>query len=284
MTKRLGILGFPLGHTLSPIMHGAALQKLGIDATFQAWPTPPDQLAEAVRKLRSDDHLGASVTLPHKQAVIPMMDGLDQWAEEIGAVNCIVNRDGKLSGYNTDADGFIRALKAEAAFDPAGSSAVLIGAGGAARASAFALRRAGVQRLTIANRTLERARALADDLRRGRFRPSAIELDRDALADVVPYADLIVNATSVGMAGGAAPSASPVSADLISDRALAYDLVYAPTVTPFLREAEKAGARAVGGLSMLVYQGVEAFRLWTGQDPPADVMFAAARAAIRAAS
>jgi shikimate dehydrogenase len=262
-------------------MHGAALAKLGIDATFQAWPTPPDRLAEAVLKLRAPDHLGASVTLPHKQAVIPLVDSLDGWASEIGAVNCIVNREGKLRGYNTDAGGFIRALREEAAFDPAGSSAVMIGAGGAARAAAFALRRAGVQRLTIANRTVARARALVDELRRGRFRPSAIELTRDALADVVPYADLIVNATSIGMSGGAAPTASPVSADLISDRALAYDLVYSPPVTPFLREAERAGARALGGLSMLVYQGVEAFTLWTGREPPVDVMFAAARGALK---
>jgi shikimate dehydrogenase len=281
MTKRLGILGFPLGHTLSPAMHGAALRKLGIDATFEAWPTAPEHLGDAVRRLRDAEHLGASVTLPHKQAVIPMMDSLDDWAGEIGAVNCIVNRAGKLRGYNTDADGFIRALREEAAFDPAGSSAVMIGAGGAARAAAYALRRAGVQRLTIANRTLSRARSLCDDLRRGRFRPTAIELDRDALADVVPYADLIVNATSVGMSGGSASAESPVGADLISDRALAYDLVYAPPVTPFLREAERAGAKAVGGLSMLVYQGVEAFTLWTGQDPPVDVMFAAARAAMK---
>jgi len=281
VTARLGILGYPLGHTLSPVMHTAALVKLGIDATFEAWPTPPDRLAEAVLKLRSPDHLGASVTLPHKQAVIALVDSLDDWASEIGAVNCIVNREGKLRGYNTDAGGFIRALREEAAFDPAGSSVVMIGAGGAARAAAFALRRAGVQRLTIANRTVARARALGDELRRGRFRPSAIELTRDALADVVPYADLIVNATSVGMSGGAAPTASPVSADLISDRALAYDLVYSPPVTPFLREAERAGARAVGGLSMLVYQGVEAFALWTGREPPVDVMFAAARGALK---
>ncbi|MBM3959118.1 MAG: shikimate dehydrogenase [SAR202 cluster bacterium] len=281
MTKRLGIFGFPLGHSLSPAMHGAALRLLGIDATFEAWPTPPDQLRTALKVMRQADHLGASVTLPHKQAVIPMMDTIDEWAREIGAVNCIANRGGKLFGFNTDAGGFIRALREEAAFDPAGSSVVLLGAGGAARAAGFALRRAGAQRLTVANRTMERAEALAGDLRQGRFRPGACGIDRDSLADVVPYADLIVNATSIGMRGGPAASESPVSADLISDRALAYDIVYAPPVTPFLREAERAGARAVGGLSMLVYQGVEAFKLWTGNDPPVDAMFEAARGAIK---
>lgn len=133
MTKRLGIFGFPLGHSLSPAMHGAALRLLGIDATFEAWPTPPDQLRTALKVMRQADHLGASVTLPHKQAVIPMMDTIDEWAREIGAVNCIANRGGKLFGFNTDAGGFIRALREEAAFDPAGSSVVLLGAGGAAR-------------------------------------------------------------------------------------------------------------------------------------------------------
>ncbi|MBI4305042.1 MAG: shikimate dehydrogenase [Chloroflexi bacterium] len=282
MTGRLGILGYPLGHTLSPVIHQAALKELGIDGTFEAWPTPPEQLPAALRTLRAPDHLGASVTIPHKQAVTPALDSLDAWASEIGAVNCIVNRGGELHGYNTDAGGFIRALKEEAAFDPAGASAVLLGAGGAARAAAFALRKAGVSRLTIANRTPERAEALAAELRRGRFRPEAVELDRDALADAVPYADLIVNATSVGMTGGGAADTSPVTAELISDRALAYDLVYAPPVTPFLQEAEQAGARAVGGLSMLVYQGAEAFTLWTGKPAPVGVMFAAARAAIKA--
>lgn len=279
MKKRLGIIGYPLGHTLSPVFQQAGLDAAGIDATFEAWPTPPESLAERVTSIRAPDCLGLCVTLPHKQAVMPMLDSIEPAAQQIGAVNWIVNRDGKLSGHNTDASGFLRAVREELRFDPKGADAIVIGAGGAARAAVFALREAGVSRLTIANRTFSRAQALADDLRKDRFRPRAIELTKDSLADVAPYADLIVNATSMGMAGGPAAGESPVSADLISDRAVVYDIVYAPPVTPLLRETEAAGARGATGLSMLVYQGVVGFELVTGVEAPAEVMISAARVA-----
>jgi len=279
MSKRMGIIGYPLGHTLSPAFQQPALDHLGIDAVFEVWPTPPDELAERVASLREPDCFGGCVTLPHKQAVMPMLDSIDETASVIGAVNWIVNAEGKLTGHNTDAPGFLRSLREEAGFDPGGCNAVLFGAGGAARAVTYALRDAGCSRLTIANRTVERAEALVADMTSGRFRPRAGSLDRDELADTVPYAELLVNATAMGMAGGPMPEVSPVTADLISSRALAYDVVYSPPMTPFLREAEAAGGRTASGLSMLVYQGVVGFELCTGREAPVDVMTAAMKAA-----
>jgi len=281
MTERMGIIGYPLGHTLSPVFQQAALDHLGIDGAFETWPTPPEELSERVASFREPGSLGCCVTLPHKQAVMAMLDTVDETATGIGAVNWIVNLDGKLSGHNTDAPGFLRSLREEAGFDPAGCSAVLFGAGGAARAVAYALRTAGCSKLTIANRTVERAEALAANMTDGRFRPLATGLAKDELADSVPYAELLVNATSLGMAGGPSPDATPVTADLISSRALAYDVVYAPPVTPFLQEAEAAGGRTASGLSMLVYQGVIGFELCTGREAPVNVMLEALRKAVR---
>ena len=275
MTTRLGIIGYPLGHTLSPAFQQAALDHLGEDTTFEAWPTAPEDLAERVAALREPDCLGCCVTLPHKQMIMSLLDAVDETARDIGAVNWVTHRDETLTGHNTDAPGFLRSLREEAGFDPAGCSAVLFGAGGAARAVAHALRGAGCAKLTIANRTVERARDLAAEMTHGRFRPVATSLERDELADSVPYAELLVNATSLGMSGGPSPDASPVTADLVSGRAMAYDAVYAPPVTPFLKEVEAAGGRTTSGLSMLLYQGVIGFELCVGREAPADVMMAA---------
>ena len=278
MPKRIGIIGYPLGHTLSPVFQQAGLDELGVDAVFSAWETAPDDLEKTVASFREDDCMGSCVTLPHKQAVMPLLDEIDDAAAEIGAVNWIINDGGKLRGHNTDAPGFLRAVREELDFDPSGADALVIGAGGAARAIVFALRDAGVTRLTIANRTLSKAQALADDLRKGRFRAGAIELNRESLTDYAPYADLIVNTSSMGMAGGPAENSSPLASDLISDRTVVYDIVYAPAETPLFHEAEMAGARAATGLSMLVYQGIVGFELATGLDAPAELMLRTARA------
>ena len=281
MTKSMGIIGYPLGHTLSPVFQQAGLDHLGIDATFSAWPTPPEELESTIASWRDESFMAGCVTLPHKQEVMALVDEIDETAQLIGAVNWVINRDGKLVGYNTDSPGFLRALRQMANFDPAGKTAVVFGAGGAARAIVHGLRTGGVTKLTIANRTTGRARQLAADLTDGRFKPNPIGMDRDELADVVPYADLLVNASSMGMAGGDAATESPVSAELVSADSLAYDAVYAPPMTPFLREVERAGGTTAGGQSMLVFQGVEGFELATGRDAPVDVMFEAIAKATR---
>lgn len=272
-TKRLGIFGYPLHHSLSPLFQQAALDAMGIDAKFEGWPTPPEKFAEAVEGLRADDYLGCCITQPHKEAALELVDELDPDAEAIGAVNTIVNTNGRLKGYNTDAPGFIRGLRESTGLEPEGKSALVLGAGGAARGIVYALREAGVTRMAIANRTEERAQVLANDMSRARFRPDAMSLNVDKLANVAPYADLIVNATSMGMRDGSAMKESPIPPELISGNSVCYDAVYVPPMTPFLEAAEDAGATIAGGLSMLIYQGAEGFKLWTGQDAPVDVMF-----------
>jgi shikimate dehydrogenase len=272
-TKRLGIFGYPLHHSLSPLFQQAALDAMGIDAKFEGWPTLPEKFAEAVEGLRADDYLGCCITQPHKEAALELVDELDPAAEAIGAVNTIVNTNGRLKGYNTDAPGFIRGLRESTGLEPEGKSALVLGAGGAARGIVYALREAGVTRMAIANRTEERAQVLANDMSRARFRPDAMSLNVDKLANVAPYADLIVNATSMGMRDGSAMKESPIPPELISGNSVCYDAVYVPPMTPFLEAAEDAGATIAGGLSMLIYQGAEGFKLWTGQDAPVDVMF-----------
>jgi shikimate dehydrogenase len=212
---------------------------------------------------------------------MPLVDELTEAAEAVGAVNWIFNRDGKLVGHNTDGTGFLRALKEKAGFDPEGVDAVVFGAGGAARAIVYALKTTGVARLTIANRTLEKAQILASEFSEGRFKPTAIGMDRDELANYVPYATLLVNTTSLGMAGGPAELATPATADMISADTVGYDAVYAPPETKFLREVEEAGGTPAGGMTMLVFQGIEGFEMATGKSAPVDIMFAAIEKALR---
>lgn len=281
VTKYLGILGYPLGHSLSPVFQQAALDHYGLDVTYQAWPVEPGALAEAVARLRGGDYLGANVTVPHKEAVIPLLEALEPTAAKIGAVNTVVKRDGKLEGHNTDARGFLEALRREMGFTPAGKLAVVLGAGGAARAVGFALLEAGVQRLTIANRTPERAERLAANLARlTQDKQRVLAVAWGKLPAELAGCHLLVNCTSMGLKHSPAEKESPVTAELINKECLVYDLVYNPAQTPLLKEAEKAGARTLGGLAMLVFQGAASFELWTGKEAPVDIMFEAATKAL----
>ena len=280
LTLRAGIFGYPIRHSISPPMHQAAFDHAGIDATYEAWETHPDDLANGVLSLRDDRCLGANVTVPHKQAVIEHLDEVDDLASRIGAVNTIINSNGRLLGANTDADSFITSLEVWGGLDPAGLDAVLVGAGGAARAAAHALADSGVGSLTIANRTLDRAQSLAAEIAALGVDARAIGLSNTEFGAVCSRADLLVNSTSVGMLHGPAEDASPVPEGAIAPGCVVYDMVYNPPDTPLLRAAENAGARVVGGLPMLVYQGAAAWSRWTGKEAPADVMFRAARAAL----
>jgi shikimate dehydrogenase len=281
MSSNIGVMGHPIGHTKSPIFQQAGLDELGIDETFEAWDVLPEDLEAKVATFRESGFIASCVTLPYKQDVIPLVDELTEAAEAIGAVNWIFNHDGKLVGHNTDGSGFLRALKEKAGFDPKGANAVVFGAGGAARAIIYALKTAGVNRLTIANRTVERAQALANDFSEGRFKPTATGMTRDELTNYVPYANLLVNTTSLGMAGGPAELATPATADMISADAVGYDAVYAPPITKFLREVEEAGGEPAGGMTMLVFQGIEGFEMATGKTAPVDTMFSAIEKALK---
>jgi shikimate dehydrogenase len=276
MTQRLGIIGFPIGHSISPIFQQAGLDHLGIEATYEKWEVAPDDVGNFVNGLRASGTLGINITVPHKQAVIPFVDEVDEWATTAGAVNTIVNHDGRLSGHNTDGPGFLRALLVETGYDPKGTRALILGAGGAARGILLALVRGGVDSLVIANRTLERAETLAQLSSDNGVNGEGIALFGDALTEAAASADLIVNCTTMGMSHGPDEQGSPLSAAQIPASCIVNDVVYNPLVTPVLKAAAEAGATTLGGLHMLVYQGVLSFQMWTGQDAPVDVMLAAA--------
>ena len=272
MTKRLGIIGYPIDHSISPIFQQAALDYIGIDAIYEKWEVTPEKVGDFVNQLRAPDSLGINVTLPYKRAVIPFLDEVDEWATSAGAVNTIVNQGGHLSGHNTDGPGFLQALLNETGYDPKGTSALILGAGGAARGILLALVRGGVESIVIANRTLEPAGELSRLSYDSGVASEAISISGDALNEAANSADLIVNCTSLGMSHGPDELGSPMSAAQIPATAIVNDLVYTPMLTPMLKEAAEAGATALGGLHMLIYQGVLSFKMWTGQDPPVDVM------------
>ena len=280
MTKFVGLIGFGLKHSISPQFQQAAFDYLGLDIRYEVWETNKDDLSKVVEGMRDASKLGANVTIPHKEAVLPLLDDVDNDARRIGAVNTIVNRGGKLIGYNTDASGFTRALRDDGAFSPRNKRVVLLGAGGAARAVGFALVDAGVRSLIILNRSVERGRALAWDLKVSDTEVAALSWKDGNTLTALAECDLLVNCTSVGMKDGSGEGKSPLGIGLIPKRALVYDVVYNPMETPLLAAAKKAGARTLGGLPMLVYQGVASFELWTGKSAPIDIMMRVAKRAL----
>ncbi len=279
-TAKLGIIGFPIRHSISPAFQQAALDHLGLDATYQGWEVKPEDVGEFVNGLRSPGTLGINVTVPHKEAVIPFLDEVDDWSTSAGAVNTIVNREGKLTGHNTDGPGFLRALREAGSFSPQGKNVLVLGAGGAARGVVLALIRDGAGHIAIANRTLSRAQQLSRMARDNGLDAQSISLEEDGLAAAAASANLIVNCTTVGMSHGPDVAGSPLPPSLIPATSLVYDLVYNPLETPLLRDAARAGAGTLGGIYMLVYQGADSFKMWTGQDAPVAVMLEAATKAM----
>jgi len=278
-TKLCGVIGDPVSHTLSPAMHNAAMTSLGLDCVYLAFLVKSASLSAAIQGMKALGMKGLNVTIPHKVAVLRFLDELDPLAQDIGAVNTIVNREGKLSGYNTDAGGFMDSLRA-AGFEAQGKKAVLMGAGGAARAIAFALISDGAQ-VTILNRAsgLEQAALLARSLSRVAKSPvKALELNEANLKSSLSRAGLLVNATSAGMSPSI--TETPVAAHLLKPGLTVFDVVYAPLETTLLREAKEAGCTVISGLEMLVRQGALAFELWTGKEAPLDVMRQAALTAL----
>ncbi len=268
-----GVIGDPVDHSLSPFLHNAAFEHLGIAARYERWRTSSAELSQRIASLRAPHMLGANVTLPHKRAVVPLLDLLDPQAEQIGAVNTIVRLpDGQLEGCNTDAPATVATLREDAGFDPTGKRIVLLGASGAARAAAYALITAQATALTVINRTLERAEELlADVLASSDADPylRALTPDDPDVPEAIASADLIINATSLGWHA----DETPLPGHLIPATALVFDMVYRPT--RLLREAAQAGAATLDGRGMLVRQAALSFERWTGVPAPLDVMFAA---------
>lgn len=278
----VGVIGSPVAHSLSPLLHEAAFAELGLARRWRsfAFAVPEGQAADALDALRRNDLTGVSVTMPHKAAVAGLVDACSDVAERLDAVNCVVNRRGALWGTNTDGEGFVASLRRGAAFEPAGRRCLVVGAGGAARAVILALATAGAARVDVANRTPERARTAAA---LAGASGSVVDLGQpDSLATVVEAADLVVNATPVGMAGTAGASqegAWLADPGLLRRGQVAVDLVYAPRHTPWLDAAASRGATALGGLGMLVHQAAAQIRLWTGSEAPIEAMWRAADAA-----
>lgn len=280
MTKLVALLGHPVAHSISPAFQQAALDACGLDARYEAWDVQPADLRGAVERLRGGDLLGANVTVPHKVATLALIDRPDPTAERVGAINTVVNSGGLLEASNTDVAG-VRGALADAKIRVEGERVVLLGAGGAARSVVIALAALGAVGLTVANRTAGRAEALRTLA--GAALPVAIcPLDpaSEELRAALSEAALVIHCTPLGMRHGPDEKRSPLPGSAFRPGQVAFDSVYTPERTPFLAEASRGGARAVGGLAMLVHQGAASFRLWTGIEPPVDVMFDAARDAL----
>lgn len=275
----LVLLGYPLGHSISPVFQQAALDYYSLPVEYRAMPTPPNQLGKVVNELRNQGYLGANVTIPHKEAVCDHLDEVDSLATSIGAVNTIVKDGSRLTGHNTDVHGFVASLKKKAGFELKDSSVLLVGSGGASRAAVFGLAQENVRSLTIVNRTLARAQSLAAEVSGVIGTVKALALQDPAFAESARNSDLIVNSTSIGMRSGGAEGQSPVDVAMIRPGTLVYDMVYSPEETPMLVTAKEAGAHTLGGLWMLVLQGAAAFEMWTGKPAPVEVMYCAAKKA-----
>ena len=270
-TKICGLIGDPVEHTMSPVMHNTAYEKLGLNYIYIPFRVAPEQLGQAVDGLRALNVRGFNVTIPHKVSIIPMLDGLDPLAEKIGAVNTVVNTDGELRGYNTDAEGFMRALLNKGV-EPGGKNIVVLGAGGAARAVTYKLAERETS-LTILNRRqeLDWAEDIAELIKEDFGKPvRVLELGEENLAEALRDANILINATSVGMSPN--DNQSPVPAGLLKEGLAVFDVVYNPVVTRLLGEAKAAGAQIISGVDMLVWQGALAFEKWTGQEAPLDLM------------
>lgn len=259
MPKLYGVIGDPIDHSLSPVMHQKWLRENGYDDHYHAFRVTKDQLEDAVCGLRALGAGGFNVTIPHKTAIIPLLDDIDEEAEVIGAVNTVINENGRLVGTNTDAIGFMKSLEEKGFAPEAGDSVLVIGAGGAARAVCAALAKRAKIRVDLTNRTPEAAERLS-----ARFfnsNESAVWTLEEAEKRLAQYR-LIINATPVGMSGFA--DALPIWTERLTAHTICVDLIYRPLKTRFLEAAEQIGAPTLNGLPMLIHQGAAAFQRWLG--------------------
>ena len=276
-TKNLAVIGSPIGHSLSPAMQNAAIRAAGLDYAYVALPVLPERLEDGVRGLRALGFRGFNVTIPHKSAILPLLDEADEAARAIGAVNTVVCEAGRLKGFNTDVEGFLGALAAHG-FSVEGKRVVLLGAGGAARAALYGLLRSGAVEVTLGVRNAPKARPLAEEFAQyGEV--CALDWNEAAFEEAVRKADLVVNTTPLGMAPQT-QAMPPVPWQAVHERMFFYDIIYTPARTQFLQRAESLGCPTLNGEAMLVGQGAAAFRLWTGREADFAVMTHALREAL----
>ena len=268
MTKRVVLIGHPVAHSLSGAMQQAAFDDQGIDATYELWDRPPLGLADAVAELRGDDFLGANITIPHKERIVPLVDRLTDEAHVTGAVNTITKEGKRLIGHNTDVPGFRVALDRLVGKQKMPRFAVVLGAGGGARAVVYGLITEGFQRVVVFNRHLHRAEGLVKHFGRSaaHMELKAMPWHESIIESELAKTKVLVNATSIGLAG----DVSPIHGEIIPPELLVLDLIY--NRTRFLREAEAAGSTVQDGELMLLHQGAAAFTLWTGKPAPLELM------------
>jgi shikimate dehydrogenase len=268
MTKRVVLIGHPVAHSLSGAMQQAAFDAAGIDARYELWDKTLLTLPAAIVEVRGDDFLGANVTIPHKERVVPLVDRLTEEAQATGAVNTITREGRRLVGHNTDVPGFEVALDRLVGRQKMPKQAVLLGAGGGARAVAYGLIRAGFQRIVVFNRHLHRAEGLVKHFARSaaHMELRAMPWHESIIESELAKTKLLVNATSIGLR----PDESPIPGSILPGDLLVLDLIYSRT--RFLRDAEAAGNAVMDGETMLLHQGAAAFKLWTGRDAPLDIM------------
>lgn len=268
-TKLVGILGWPLGHSLSPIMHNAAFEALHLDYVYVPLPVPPDDLPQAVAGLKAFGFVGANVTIPHKVAIIPYLDELDFSAQLVGAVNTIVIKNGKCIGYNTDAQGFIQSLTAKYVTITDGA-AVILGAGGAARAVVSGLITNGIRHITIGARDAVKAKEFVDLFPKN-TNIQCCNWHESFFADQVRQCDILINCTPIGMSSHM-EAQLPIDCKDLKTNAAVCDLIYNPPLTQLLASAKSRGHIIINGTGMLLEQGLLAFELWTGEFGPRQVM------------
>ena len=272
--KQIGILGYPLGHTLSPKIHEAGFKELNLDIEFNVWEVNPSNLEKKIEELRNPNILGFCVTLPHKNSIISFIEEIDDSAKEMNAVNWVVNSEGRLKGYNTDWIGFKESLTYYGK-QITNKDCLVLGAGGSAKAICMALINEKANSIYIYNRTKKNAKDLASNFHKVGKDIKIIDSSKLSDKDFVSDLDLIINTTSVGMHGGPDPNKSPINTDNINKRALCYDLVYSPEITPFIEQAKHNDIETIGGITMLVFQAIEGFELVTREKAPVKKMLQA---------
>ena len=267
-TKIIGIIGKNIENSLSPLIHNQIILKHSLNFCYLPFQVAETNLGKAIQGIKALNIRGVNITFPYKEKVIKFLDEVEESALRIGAVNTIVNNKGILIGYNTDVIGFKKSLQEDGKFAIKGEKAIILGAGGVARAVVYALLEEGIEEISIFNRTLERAEKIKQNLSSffPKSRISVFPLEEEDMKDKIEKAHLLVNTTSLGIAPQSDNTPLP-DEKLFHPDLLVYDLIYHPAKTLFLRQAERAGAKIINGLPMLVYQGIESFYLWTGLKP-----------------
>ena len=273
LNKFAGIIGYPLSHTLSPSMHNFIYQKLGIDVEYKKWEISPNNLKSHIEKINNENFIGANITIPYKEKIVPLLDEIRNEAKFTGAVNTIVKNNNKLIGYNTDVYGIEQTLDIKLKNDVI-NNAVIFGAGGAAKAALFVLLQRGLNNLTIVNRTKSNDLKMISKFNNVNCDQTIITLnEKSQIKSACLSADLIINTTILGMKGSGYEDISPIDSTFIDSNSVIFDMVYNPTKTPLIKIALERNANIIEGLNMLVYQALKSIELWTGIRPSFDDMY-----------